>query len=360
MQLFYWESEIMKYFDVELLDALTGRVGIKNISGMQLSGFQGKWELTVDDRICGGGRFLPGDLAPDAGREILLSVEIPPVYPGEKIGLTVFFYNRENVGCGRFYFDLPPVMYKAFPKDKNEYITAIRPDISSAMISSGKLSAVITSGGMRELRYRGTLLTASAPRLSLWQYGCDKCEKIKALELDRIRISADRFTSDECAVECHALALPRRMDLDELEFTQRFVPLSNGAIRYETEFIVPESFAGLPRIGVEFSLVPELTGVYRFPAAGAMEFAAFTGADGNGLLIAAAGYPVIMTVLPGDEYTLLEHPEIVPDGKLHVAIDCRNAGIAPVGAGRYRMMLIFAPLTAAEDPALKARMLRMG
>jgi hypothetical protein len=150
------------------------------------------------------------------------------------------------------------------------------------------------------------------------------------------------------------------MDLDELEFTQRFVPLDSGAIRYETEFIVPESFAGLPRLGVEFALAEQLTRVNCFPHEPAADFAAFTDADGNGLLIAAAGYPVRFTVLPYDEYALLDSVSPAPDGKLHLNIDCRNSRDFAIGAGRYRMVLYFAPLKSGDDPALTARMLRMG
>lgn len=348
---------------VELTDALTGRIAVKNCRRQgDLSDVSGAWQITGVAGVSSGGRFLPGGIMPGESREILLSLEIPEILPDEKAMLEITFsYRESNEEICRYAFELPVLMYKS-PVDavKGNFITGVRYDASQAMISGGKISAVIGAGGMRELRGRGEHLLAETPRLMLWQHGCTADPRIAALALDRIRISPDRFTPGPGAVECHALALPRQMELDELEFTQRFVPLASGAIRCETEFIVPESFAGVPRLGVEFAGVPELGNVTLFPDGENAEFIALTGDDGCGLLVASAGYPVKISVSPFSEYALLDSPDPAPDGRKHIIIDCRNGKNGFIGAGRFRMNLIFAALSGGEDPAEKARMLRFG
>lgn len=345
---------------VELTDALTGRITVKNCSGSgSLSGIAGAWQIISGGERCSGGRFLTGAFLPQESREILLSLEIPEVSPGAEPFLEVEFSRRESGEViHTATFALPAVMYKI--QDDGCFTTGIRADASQAMISGGKISAVISAGGMRELRYKGEHLLSETPRLTLWQHGCEKDSRIAALNLDRIRISPDRFTAGNSAVECHALALPRQMELDELEFTQRFVPLTSGAIRYETEFIVPESFAGVPRLGVEFAGVPALSEISVFPDEKAAEFIALKDSDGTGLLVASAGYPVRISTLPYSEYALIDTVHPLPDGKIHVTVDCRNSQEAYIGAGRFRMVLFFAPLAPGEDPAEKARRLRLG
>lgn len=349
-------------FEVLLRDGLTGRIAIRN-HGAALENLPGTWELTLDGRITAAGKFLTGRVEPDTEKELLLGVEVPATYPGEKIFLQV------TIGAQQTSLPLPVYMHKPFPRPQEQYTTGVRADAAQAIISGGKLAAVITANGMRELRFRGGHLLASPPRLMLWQHDAGVNADVAALELDRIRISADRFGSDGTAVECHALALPRRMDLDELEFTQRFEPLTSGAIRYETEFIVPDSFTGVPRLGVEFALPSALKFAgYCHPESGMsqvapevpaeMEFAQFRTENGDGLLIAAAGRGAMLQVLPYLEYDLLDTASPRQDGRSYLTIDCRNCCNGQIGSGRFRMVLIFAPLTGGEDAALKARSLR--
>ena len=350
-------------FEVLLRDGLTCRIAIRSLDAA-LENLPGSWELTVDGKGVAAGKFLTGRIAPGEEKEILLGAEVPVTYPGEKIFLHL------TIDGKRVALPLPVYMLKPFPRPAQQYTTGVRADAAQAIISGGKLAAVITANGMRELRWRGEHLLAVPPRLMMWQYDAQLNEKVAALELDRIRISADRFGSDGQSVECHALALPRRMDLDELEFTQRFEPLDSGAIRYETEFIVPDSFAGVPRLGVEFALPPELkfagcchceTGMSQTAPSvpTGMEFAAFRTEAGNGLLIVAAGAQALLQVLPYSEYELLESASPRQDGRSYLTVDCRNSRSGEIGSGRFRMALIFASLAAGEDAALKARMLRL-
>ncbi len=349
---------------VELLDALTGRISIKNCRETgDLSDITGLWQMISGGKNCGSGKFLPGAVPPGESREILLSLELPVVVPGEEPVLEITFQHRENnTPAGSFSFPLPVLMYKPAPDRAKggRFTTGVRFDVSQAMISGGKVSAVITAGGMRELRYKGEHLLAETPRIALWEYGCEDDPRIAALALDRIRITPDRFAAAGNMVECHALALPRQMELDELEFTQRFVPLTSGAIRYEVEFIVPESFAGVPRLGVELAAMPEQKICIVSPDENMAEFVALTAANGSGLLIVSAGYPVKISRLPFSEYALSDDPQPQADGKHHLTIDCRRSKDLPIGAGRFRMAMIFAALDPGEEPAAKAEKLKFG
>ena len=351
-------------FEITLLDALTGRIALRNCGSSAAGNLTGSWELLIDGTTASSGKFLSGTLPPQSEKELLLGVEIPSTYPGEKIHL------RVTLGDTQRTFALPVYMLKTFPP-LPEYTTGIRADAAQAIISGGKLSALLTANGMRELRFNGDMLLAEMPRLILYQGDAELSDAVAALQLDRMRISADRFGADETAVECHALALPRRMDLDELEFTQRFVPLAAEAIRYEVEFIVPESFAGIPRLGVEMALPGRFDTVTLASPAGTgdaagnfrtlpMEFAAFRDDSGNGLLIAAAGMPLLLSRSAFPEYALLGSSAPQPDGKIHLTVDCRNhsCGGSAVAAGRFRMAMIFAPLCNGDNAALKARRLQ--
>ena len=176
-------------------------------------------------------------------------------------------------------------------------------------------------------------------------------------------VHCDRFTADATGVECHALVLPRQMALDELEFTQRFEPLTAEAIRCELEFAVPDSFAGVPMLGVGFDLIPELTraafyrtedGCFTATAADATgsgihraDFAAFRDDSGSGLLVTAAGASLtVVTESDGN------NPRI--------ALACRTREERPIAAGNFRTAFLFAPLASDTDPVRLARLLRLG
>lgn len=338
------------FADVTLLDALTGRIAVRATAALpELSGL---WTLTVDGRRIAGGPFRCGAPAAGERREVPLSVEIPPTCPGERIELHVTL----NAGphAGSWTFPLPTYYRKPFPPEP-EHTVGIRSDAAQAIISGGKLAAVVTASGLRDLRHKGVPLLASAIRMQLWRSEAELTGPLA--ELPRMRVSPDRFGATPDSVECHALILPRRMDWDELEFTQRFTPLTAGAIRGEFEFVVPDSFAGLPQLAVGFAPAPELVRARYFSAApsgfsesdvpeGRTDFAALTDAHGAGLLVAAAGAPLIV-----------RNP---PDGSTRLDFACRTAEDGPIAAGRFRMALILAPLTPDNDPVPLARQLRLG
>jgi len=333
--------------EVTLSDPLTGRIAVRAADA--LPELVGAWELQVDGVAVSGGRFR-GALAAGATREFLLSVETPPTYPGAVIALVV-----ELAGIGRWQFPLPPYFNRPFPPQP-EHTAGVRFEPTQAMLSGGKLAAVVTANGLRELRYKGRHLLTAGPRLKLHGDAPETDPRLAELEPERLPVSCDRFTSDGESVECHALVLPRKMELDELEFTQKFTPLTVEAIRYELGFAVPESFAGIPRLGVELALNAELDRVTVFSAREGLrtgrpfraecEFAAFRDAAGYGLLIAAAGAPLYLTAAAA-------HPE-----RVELALRVREN--SPIAAGNFRGALYFAPLTPDADAAPMARRLRLG
>jgi hypothetical protein len=207
--------------------------------------------------------------------------------------------------------------------------------------------------------------------------------ELKNLKLDRLKVAADRFVSNGTSVECHALALPTLMEMDELEFTQRFTPQNDGSIRYDAEFVVPESFTGIPRLGVYWYLPPTVKEVtflgngpgenypgeagsvkslYTLPIAGMypekavgsagcrsdVSFVRFRDERSDRELQITGGRNFSFTVLPFDEFAVAD---AMFAGKVPAAsscpalyIDCRIGENQPVNSGVYRMTLFFKAL----------------
>ncbi|MBE6377669.1 MAG: hypothetical protein E7051_02490 [Lentisphaerae bacterium] len=362
---------------IELLDESTGRISVHS------SEFQkkiiGKWQLEINGIRRSFGQFRLSNLNEGEVRELLLSVEVPDLCYGETAVLIIRCFDEAGTLTGCDQFILPPPAYVMVPACKEEYFTGVRFDVSQAMISSGKLSAVIAADGMRELRYNGVKLLSSGPRLALWR-AQEMPEKFAELNLDRMRISPDRFVSDGRSIECHALALPKKMELDELEFTQRFTPQNDGSIRYDMEFVVPECFEDIPRLGVVMRLPAEMKNItffgkgpfenYPGSCAGILSTytlnademypeypAAVSGgtrsevrrivlADDEGKkLEITAGNSFSFSALPFSEYSIEDAAKAgkmpASDGEIHLHIDCRIGKEKRVSAGLYRLTVFF-------------------
>lgn len=364
-------------FEFFLLDDLTGR--IKVICRRDCGRISGKWQLEVDGERHSFGQFLINGMSAGESREFLLSVEVPDIYWGQEAVLIVRLFDESGDNVAAEAFAMHPAAYLMPPAGKDEFFTGLRFDVSQAIISSGKLSAVIDANGMRELRYNGEKLLNGGPRLSLFRAGKIP-DSLRDLKLDRIKIAADRFVSDGKSVECHALALPGKMEMDELEFTQRFTPQNDGSIRYDAEFVVPESFVGIPRLGVVMRL-PSAMDELEFYGKGPHEnypgqksgiksrysmkcidsypdydMAVSGGtrsevkeivlrdAAGKGLKI-IAGREVAFSALPFSEYTIDDAlrsnrlPE--SDGDITLHIDLRIGDVIPAASGVCRLTVFF-------------------
>ena len=366
-----------RVFEVELLDELTGRIAVS--CRQSVSRVMGRWQLEVDGKRDSFGQFLLNGMVPGERREFLLSVEVPDLHYGERAVLIIRFYDENNVELAAESFLLPPPAYFPETPAKEQFFTGVRFDVSQAIISSGKLSAVIDANGMRELLYNGEKRSLSGPRISLWRSQMVP-EKLKELELDRIRISADRFVSDGKSVESHALVLPKKMEMDELEFTQKFTPQEDGSIRYDAEFVVPECFADIPRLGVMLRLPGDMKKVtflgkgpfenyaggkagifseYTFPAGEmypelkeALSAGNRSGvrrvrleSEDQRMVEIFAGNEMNITVLPFSEYAIDDAAKAgkMPEneGDIYLYIDCRIGEKQPVRAGFSRMSLFF-------------------
>ena len=335
--------------EIILLDALTGRIAVR--ANAALPELTGQWHLRIGKNAGPGGNLRHGAMAAGETCDFPLSVRIPPSAPGENIMLDIALDLDPRVERS---FRLP--VYCRVPAEPSEafYTVGVRFDPTQAAISGGKLAAVVTANGLRELRYRGRHLLNSGFRLQLWRDGNVGDDRIRALDLPHLPVSCDRFTSDGSGVECHALVLPRQMALDELEFTQRFTPLTDEAIRYELDFVVPDSFAGVPQLGVSFSPSPELSRAFSdhggfAPGSAPMEteFVAFREDSGAGLLIAAAGEQPL-TVIPG----------AAGESEPRTLLAIRAREQSAIAAGDHRAAWYLAPLRPKDDPAKLARALR--
>ena len=367
-------------FEVSLLDDMTGRIKVKNISGKstgkKLHGF---WKIEVDGIESASGQFIIHEMLENESKEYLLSPETGAVYPNQRQYLIVKICDDKDTLLHNSALRMEVWCRKNFPEEKLKYFTGMRADSIQTIMSSGKLAALITASGMKELTYNGENLISSVPVLRIWRAGAAVEEKISALKLDRMKISSDRFgVIGENSVEIHSLALPKAMDVDELEFTERFTPLSSGAVRCDLEFIVPESFAGIPRLGIEFKL-PDVFNKFNCCCSlsgenfwtnqqmiigekySDVDFAAFYTDDPveyPGLLIASGGKSFSLSVTNFSEFAMLDAIESKtspkPDG-WWCHIDCRTSDERIIDAGRYRMALIFAALTGDIPISAAAR-----
>ncbi len=368
-----------RIFEISLLDEMTGRIKIKNIfgknTGKNLHGF---WKIEVDGSESVSGQFIIHDMLENESREYLLSPDTGAVYPNQRQYLIVKICDDEKnlLHCSQLKMEI--WCRKNFPEEKLKFFTGMRTDSIQSIISSGKLAALITASGMKELTCNGDNLISSVPVLRIWRAGAAVSDKIAALKLDRMKISSDRFgAAGENSVEIHSLALPKAMDVDELEFTERFTPLSSGAIRCDLEFIVPESFSGIPRLGIEFKLPDVFT---KFNCCGSVtgenfwtnqqmtigeqysdvDFAVFNADDPQypGLLIASGGKSFHLSITNFSEFAMLDalesKIEAKPDG-WWCHIDCRTDDEKIIADGRYRMVLIFAAFTGEIPVAAAAR-----
>ncbi len=374
-----------QWFSVELLEELTGRIAVR--CHRDCGRISGKWQLEIDGVRHSFGQFLITSMNAGEVREFLLSVEVPDLFYGSEAVLIVRFFdeNMTEVAAGCFAIEPPARILPE--KSCGQFFTGVRFDVSRAIISSGKLSAVIDADGMRELRFNGEKLLNCGARLFLWRAGLTPAE-LKHLKLDRIKISPDRFVSDGSAVECHALALPVAMEVDELEFTQRFTPVDDGTLRYDAEFVVPESFAGIPRLGVVLRLPQTMSKVeyfgdgehenypgncggiksrYRADVAdmftkehplcsggGRSNVSWVTLRDDSGkVLRITGGNRFTFAALPFSEFAIDDAAAAGrfprAESEISLYIDCRIGDAHPIKAGVYRMTLFFSsPVTTAD------------
>ena len=212
----------------------------------------------------------------------------------------------------------------------------------------------------------------------MWRWGLVP-ENLRKLKLDRIKVAADRFVSDGKSIESHALALPTAMEMDELEFTQHLTPQNDGSLRYDMEFVVPESFAGLPRLGIVMRLpdtmdhgrflgngphenypgdrgavfssydfkVADMFTPHDTPRAGGsrsnVKSLELSDPDGKKHLRIVGGNSFSFSVLPCSEFALEDaafsgkHPSA--ESEISLYIDCRIGENQPISSGVYRMTL---------------------
>jgi hypothetical protein len=361
-----------------LLDRQTGRIAVE--CRREAPGAVGKWQLETDGVRHSFGQFFLSGMKAGEKREFLLSVEVPDLPYGVSAVLNVRISDENGGLLSAESFPLPPPS-RFFPeKSSEQFFCGVRFDVSQAIISSGKLSAVIDANGMRELRCNGEKLLLSGPRLSLWRPGMVP-ENMADLKLDRLRVAADRFVSNGSSVECHALALPSRMEMDELEFTQRFTPQDDGSLRYDMEFVVPQSFEYIPRLGVEMRLpgtmddlsffgrgphenypgdksgivslhhmkvadcYPDLPSAVSAGSRSEVRFLTLSDGERSHVLTVRGGMEFSFSALPFSDFAVEDAMKAstmpAAENGIYLHIDCRIGDKMPVRAGLYRMTIFF-------------------
>ena len=338
--------------EVILLDESTGRIAVRAASPSPK--LTGKWRLSASGTALADGQFAVEPLSAGGSREYLLSVELPDLPPDVQALLHVDLFSSSPDPAVSAHFVLPPPA-RLLPPPAQEFFTGVRFDAAQAIISSGKLSAVIDVNGLLGLFCSGDplLLPGSRP---VWTRGGILPDALRAAGAERMKLSRDRFSSDGKMVECHALALPARMELDELEYTQKFTPMNDGSLRMDLEFVVPECFTGLPRLGVELLLAREMTltghlggsliPVADLPSGDRIRRLDFRHTVTGRHLTIRAGHEFGFSLLPWSELSLADAAERgtapAEESVRYLYLDFRDARYGkPVRGGVYRATLFF-------------------
>ena len=309
-------------------------------------------------------------------------------------------------------------------EDGIEFEVAVTADATSAKLESGSVKAIVGAEGLKTLVNGEQNLICRGPRLSLWRAATDNDGlKLKPeqewktlydwlkLGYNRIRTTPDRFGMVDQNVECHAIALAKGIPDDDFEFTQQFTMRDSGALEYNATFVVPEKFVDLPRVGVTLEMPKALGDIEYFGngpfenysdrcAAAEMglyktspqemyvpyimpqengnrtgvEFFALRDKNGNGLLVVSSS-PFEFSLLPYSVADLWEarHTCDLKETEvnyLNIDLFQRGLGTGSCGpqtrkdyriyGGRYKMTLLFVPITASDDAAAVARRVLAG
>ncbi len=420
---------------VSMLDAHCCRISVFNARYFtSLEDVELQWQINIDGTTVLRGNLLPGAVPPQQSAEFTLSPELPEVESGCEVILIVRAVCRKETKwsdtgfcIGHDWFKLP--VPRTVPGNVPEkVICGLRFDMIESIISAGKLAASIGASGIRKLSINGDTLLSCGPRLNVWRAPTDNdgiklftapndagnrvYKKWCRLGFDRVKMISDRFRSTGSAVECRELGIAAGKDSDEFEFTQLLYPREDGSIICELNFVVPQYFDDLPRLGVTMELPAELKEIdyygfgplenypdrqasaipgryqttpqemytpYIMPqengARCKVKFAAFRTADKSRGLLIVPGDEMIFSALEYSTRALTEafHTcDLKPENTIYLNCDLRQRGLGTASCGpgplekdkirpgSYRMNLIFRALNADDDPAEIARQLRRG
>ena len=315
-------------------------------------------------------------------------------------------------------FEIAPVKYAPAAVRPDVESTATG-DAVQAELVSGNFKAVIGAEGLKELTSGNTTVVKRGPRLSLWRAAMDNDglklrpeQEWKTLYewlnagYNKVRVSPDRFGLRGKVAECHAVALAKGIPDDDFEFTQEFSMRRDGVLEYNAYFVVPEKFADLPRVGITLELPKELCNIeyygkgpfenysdrcaaaemglykttpqemyvpYIMPQENGgrtgVEFFSLRNSSGDGLLIAGSS-PVEFSALPysvADLWEARHTCDLVEGESIYLNIDLFQRGVGTgscgpktrneyrIYGGRYKMTLLFVPVSGKDDTAETAR-----
>lgn len=266
---------------VRARDLARGRVVVENRQDFRDTGWlRARFEVTVDGRGVQRGRVALPRLAPGASGELRLPLRRPRLAPGEESHLTLRFEAARAQPWAPAGFELAfaqlALPWRGAPPrpPRTAGRVAARRGGSRARVEAGALEAVIdeASGALEQLRFGGTPLFASAPRLDLWRAPTDndgvKQGIYRALGVRRRWIE---WGLDRLAPSCEGFELGVRGGAAVAEVRLRWAGadpanavlerarwwfLPSGDVFVDEDVEVPAAFDDLPRLGVSFALVP--------------------------------------------------------------------------------------------------------
>ena len=371
------------------------------------------WRVDAD-----GAEIASGELAVNAapGEKTSARIEVPAV-PGKLRVLTVELRDTPEHAVAEGHFTLEELPAKVPARPVCE--VAVASSAAGAELAAGDVKLTLGSAGVVDFTAGGTKLLRQGPRLNVWRAPLDNDgiklmpKRPKgplpgwlASGFDRVKLATDRAVFGDKGGNLHALAMAPGVPGSELEFSQELTLRPDGVARCLFTFDVPPAFADLPRVGVKLELPDRFDRVtyrglgpvenYRDRDAAAYEsvfedtaegmfttyimpqangnrtrvlYAACRDAEGRGVLFVAPGrMEFSVSRCAQEDMTEATHlSDLKPDGVLHVCCDAfqRGVGTATCGPdaleeyriapGRYKLVLLLAPLAPGDDANAVAR-----
>ena len=379
-----------------------------------------QWQVEVDGTPVSTGSMAMPDIPPRQSLNITLPIDRPVVISGQKTMLVLSATLKESTGWAEAGFETAGECFEILPLSVRQPAGAEKVTCSidsNGTASAGTLQVTAGSNGITGLTCKDVPLLAGEVSAEIWRATTDN-DGIKNLGLNRIMAVWLKKGYDQMSVASSSLAaeegsLVIRQQLSVpgiadkyIDVVQKITPIACGAIEIDSEFIVPEEFDDLPRLGLLFALPADFSSVdyygkgpwenytdrvcacrmgrfatdvdemyvpYILPQTNgnrtAVEFASFRKTDGTGLLVTApAGMEFSVSRYSEAQLFASRHTNELEKEKviwLHCDLRQRGLGTGSCGfdtlpeyrivPGRHNFVIRLAAVTSGEDTAKKAR-----
>jgi beta-galactosidase len=259
-----------------------GRVRITNKQWFtDLAGLRATWETTVDGDVVKQGRLALPKLGPGEQQTLDLRGFSPPKpAAGQEAFLTVRFTTAEatpwapegfEVGWRQFALGAKPAAPQRASRAPAIEMQRSGDDV---VVRAGALEAVLHrhAGRLVGLRHDGHDVLHDGPRLSLWRAPTDN-DGIKALGGQELKPYGlwRSWGLDDLTSTCEAATARRRGNdvvftarhtlhgtnrKEQISHRQVVTFTADGRVHFEEDVRIPAFFTDVPRVGMEFTLVP--------------------------------------------------------------------------------------------------------